>query len=376
MNRRSTQKRGKKFPRLWWVGKKYRSALLGWGLLLSIGGLGMFAGLASAEAGTVRARVIFAQEAQVTQPPVRLGDIAQVIASDPALASALAGLELSPFVPPVGQTLTYRAESLRILLRRHQERLGVDDTAVALEGAPRTEIRLRSQRVEPAALLEAVRPELEAWLNREYGAERVELSYLREPEPLEIPTGDWTAVVQTERLSGTLSDRWSVPVQVQVAGRPVETLTLALNLHAYGPIGIAKRAIHRHEALRAEDVEYVERDLTTLNGKRPLGRLVEAVGVRARRAIRAGEPFTEENVEELPLIRQGDLVTVTLEAPRFRLTMIGQALQDGRYGETIAIRNPASGKVIRGLVVQQRLARVVLPILQPSAATAQRPGRQ
>jgi flagella basal body P-ring formation protein FlgA len=159
-----------------------------------------------------------------------------------------------------------------------------------------------------------------------------------------------------------------VPVLITIDDAAVKRVTLALNLHLYATIPMANRAVHRHEALTEADVEYVEVDLTTLNGGSPIRPFAEVLGVRATREIRTGEILTNQNSETIPMIAKGDQVTIYLEAPRLSIQTVGEALQDGRYGDFIRIKNLRSKQVIQGRVVKERLVQVDLVL--PTAAHA------
>ena len=78
-----------------------------------------------------------------------------------------------------------------------------------------------------------------------------------------------------------------------------------------------------------------------------------------------GENLTDQNSETIPLIDKGDQVTILLEAPRMSITTTGEALQDGRLGDFIRIKNLMSDKVIQARVVKERLVQVDL--VQPDA---------
>jgi flagella basal body P-ring formation protein FlgA len=68
-----------------------------------------------------------------------------------------------------------------------------------------------------------------------------------------------------------------------------------------------------------------------------------------RRAL-AGTVLTETLVEATPVIRRGDLVVVVHEGPGFRVTVEGEAREDGTVGEEITIKNVESGESFTAVV--------------------------
>ena len=64
-----------------------------------------------------------------------------------------------------------------------------------------------------------------------------------------------------------------------------------------------------------------------------------------------GVPFTATSVIAPPDVRVGQSVTLVVTSERFHLTATGEALNDGRIGEAIAVRRGADGRTVRGTVI-------------------------
>ncbi len=324
-----------------------------------IGGLG----IALQAQARATATVTFHESVTVTETSVRLGDLATVETDDESLRETLEALVVGRS-PRVGHVLRLREGSVKLMLRSQRRTLGFDDSDMEFAGAKVTQVSVASQEITPQDMIDRVRP----WIDQRVGvmarAERMELEYMSSPRPIVIPAGEWDAAAPTWVPRG-VTRTLSVPVRITVDDVIVKRVTLALNLHLYAMIPVANRAIHRHEAFTEADVEYVEVDLTTLNGGSPMRPFAEVLGVQATREIRAGESLTDQNSETIPLIGKGDQVTILLEAPRMSITTTGEALQDGRLGDFIRIRNLMSEKVIQARVVKERLVQVDL--VQPDA---------
>lgn len=330
-------------------------------VLLAIGGLGIARG-AEAPKATLR----FVEDAALSGGKIRLSDVAVIESSDTDLKAKLEAMALGP-APRVGQAFTFRPESVRLLLRRDKHLLGVSDKDIAFEGSGSTRVRVESQEIEPSALLQR----LTAWIEGEaattFGAERVEVSFLTKPPKVAVPKGEWTAKPAMNRLPSRLTSILSVPVSVAVDGETFQTLTLALKLRAFATAGVVTRAIHRHETLDADAIDWKELDITTLNGEAPISESQDISGWRATRSLSVGDPLTQQSIESIPIIQKGDPITVYLEAPQLRITMAGEAQQDGRLGDVIRCLNLRSGKMIRGIVAGERLVRIDMRTLQTTA---------
>lgn len=357
----TTLRFGKKCPSETGRGKKC-PLVLG---LAGLVGLVAFGGLGIAQE-PARVTLRFRDEAVLQGGRVRLADIASVETADAAVKAELERLSLG-VSPRVGQTLSLRADGVRLLLRRDKELLNIAEKDVAFEGAAMTRVRVMSQEIESSALLDPLRRWVENAAVTTFGAERVEVEFLTTPPKVTVPKGDWTVESGLKRLPARLPAMLSMPVSVAVDGVPYQNLTLALKLRAYRTIAVATRAIHRHEELALGDIEMKETDLTTLNGETPVDSADDLLGWRATRNLSAGDPLTRENSESVPVIAKGDPITLYLEAPQMRLVLVGEAEQDGRPGDVIRCKNLRSGKTVRGVVIGERLVRVEFPAFRATS---------
>jgi flagella basal body P-ring formation protein FlgA len=63
-------------------------------------------------------------------------------------------------------------------------------------------------------------------------------------------------------------------------------------------------------------------------------------------------------VETLPTVQKGDVVLMLVESAVLKVSTIGEALESGRRGETIRIRNIASNREVRAIVVDRKTVKV------------------
>ncbi|GAB4233234.1 MAG: hypothetical protein OHK0028_08920 [Deltaproteobacteria bacterium] len=84
----------------------------------------------------------------------------------------------------------------------------------------------------------------------------------------------------------------------------------------------------------------------------------DAVGKRARWQLTGGVPIRREYLEDPAALRRGDAVTIVAESGAVRITGKGIALQAGGVGDTVLVRNVASGKETAGRLAEGRVVRV------------------
>lgn len=76
--------------------------------------------------------------------------------------------------------------------------------------------------------------------------------------------------------------------------------------------------------------------------------------VRTSRSIPAGTVITSRLVEPIPLIEAGGLVSIAIETPTVKITTSGTALDAGRIGDRIRVRNQSSGKILTATIRSMR----------------------
>ncbi len=87
-------------------------------------------------------------------------------------------------------------------------------------------------------------------------------------------------------------------------------------------------------------------------------RLEDVVGRVSRRSFAEGNPITRAALFLVPEIRKGDQIQVKVHSGATRLQVEGRAESSGSVGDTVAVRNPASGKVFRARVERAGVATV------------------
>ena len=81
------------------------------------------------------------------------------------------------------------------------------------------------------------------------------------------------------------------------------------------------------------------------------------------REIQAGVPLRSHDVRRAILVKQGQSVILTIgQSGGFAISARVEALQDGKMGEQIRLKNPESGRIITGVVTGSNTARGLLKI--------------
>ncbi|SFD92370.1 flagella basal body P-ring formation protein FlgA [Thiohalospira halophila DSM 15071] len=145
-----------------------------------------------------------------------------------------------------------------------------------------------------------------------------------------------------------LSGRATVGVQCQTPERwrvyiPVEVRHMI-------PVVVARNPIYRGETVERGDLGQESRDTSGLRG----GHFTdpgEVAGQQAERRLRPGRVISGRDVAPPILVERGARVTITAGSGGFAVSVKGEALADGRKGETIPVRNLSSEREVDAEVV-------------------------
>jgi flagella basal body P-ring formation protein FlgA len=111
---------------------------------------------------------------------------------------------------------------------------------------------------------------------------------------------------------------------------------------------VLKQGLKKGDVVTAQDVMEKETYLTGTTAY-PASR-DEVLGKRVRKDVPAGTIVTPQALEEQVLVQKGEIVNVTAENKRIAVHTSAKALDKGRMGETIRVKNLTSGKEVFGKV--------------------------
>jgi len=124
------------------------------------------------------------------------------------------------------------------------------------------------------------------------------------------------------------------------------------------PVVVALRPLARGQQLERSDLGLDKRDVGTLRSG-ALQDPEQVLGYVLKRAVPAGHTLDLRLLEAPRLVERGRRVRLIIAGQGINITMSGTALEDGALGETVRVRNPASRRVVEGIVMGP--ARVRLP---------------
>ncbi len=164
------------------------------------------------------------------------------------------------------------------------------------------------------------------------------------------------APLQTFSPNGQTT-RGHLTVGVRCEGERPWTLYVPVKLELSVEVLTAATALPRGTVLKSSDLKPIRKSITAL----PYGyyRSAEAlVGMELRRAVRAGDILSPATVAPASLVERGQELWLVAQSGTVKVSMKGEALENGAAGERIKVRNLSSQRVLEAEIIDRNYARV------------------
>lgn len=294
--------------------------------------------------------------ARVTEALVLLGDVARVEGGPKELRQQIAALDVAELTGRDELTLTAEGIALRVQLA------GVEPRQFRVVGATRALVTRAPQELSESALFEAAR---RAVLGKvPTPAEDV---VVRLAQPVAVP-GLLFSARDRVRLDAELPaaqrplGKVVLAVGVHLNDKPCEVVPVALEVLVNQELVVVKRRVEAGETLTPDllhaDRRPVDGSQNYLTPEQARG------GLKARRTLLPGQAVTAADVEAPAaeptalLIKARDPVKLVARVGPLRVTTLGEAIQDGRAGQMIRVRNVDSKSVVSGRVTDRGVVEV------------------
>ena len=174
-------------------------------------------------------------------------------------------------------------------------------------------------------------------------------------DALKFPDG----IVDYEVVAPQKWEGWGVKnisVLARQKDRLLRNIPVRVDVEALVDMVIATRQIEHGSTIAATDLA-VQKCEITQNSSLAARSIDEVVGKKARTTLRANQPVRADQVERVPLIKSGQMVTIVAESGVLKISVTGKAHSSGAEGDIIRVQNLTSlkeipAKVIDGSTVQ------------------------
>lgn len=192
----------------------------------------------------------------------------------------------------------------------------------------------------------------------QWAAKNLEIEFRRYIQP----KINWTGVTLrvTHARNADLCGMVTLKVTAIRNGQELRTFPVPVDITLYDDVVVATRRLKRKDVITAADVT-IERREVNLKKDRPFADFEEVIGNRMRRSLSSGALLTQTAIEENPLVKRGEKVTIRYQTVNLLLTALGEAIEDGWKGRSIRVKNLSSKKLITAIPVDDGVVDVLHP---------------
>ena len=191
--------------------------------------------------------------------------------------------------------------------------------------------------------------------NSPWKAENVEVRILSfQPVSLQLAPASLRVL---RPLNGVSPGQQNFLIAAENAGKEQARLWVKADVRVFEEVVVSSQPMVFNEIVTNKDVRLERRDISGLFA-RPFYRVEDVVGQQVSRSIAVNEALTQRNLDRPMIMRRGSAVVLVYETSAVRVETPGTAEENGRAGELIQVKNPTSGRLLRGRVLDGRFVRV------------------
>ncbi len=321
-------------------------------LLFMIPVLLAVSGASAASAGN--GRLHLRENVVVTSKYVRLGDLFENAGKFASIAVFRA--------PDPGKSGFVRTNRIAAAARRHGLVWRNPDKI------PRVNVARDSRLIPPERITASIQKEAAKVLGiSAANGETLRLRFNTLPKPLHLPLesgGDKLRVAKMEldEDSGRFTATLDVG-SVDISGRD---LTYTGQVARLVEIPVPGHAIKRGQIIGTSDIRWRRFDAASLPVS-PVRKAKDIIGKAARKHLQAGRPLQPHDIGPPNLVTRNKPVTIIYRQPGMTLSTRGKALANGSKGQSIAVLNVRSRRIIEAMVIAPQTVTPVQSGTQPVA---------
>jgi flagella basal body P-ring formation protein FlgA len=154
---------------------------------------------------------------------------------------------------------------------------------------------------------------------------------------------------------------WQLYIQVSMPSTAIAASSSNAATQNSGPSSrtmvVTKRLLQRGAILQPDMLEEVQASPGNADTQL-LSTVKDAHQAELTRDVAAGQPLRISDIRRAVLVKQGQVVMLSVgNSKDFQITIRMEALQDGRLGEQVRLKNPESGKQVSGVVTGPSMAK-------------------
>jgi flagella basal body P-ring formation protein FlgA len=175
-------------------------------------------------------------------------------------------------------------------------------------------------------------------------------------DALKLPDGE----IDYEIVAPQQWEGWgvvSVAVIARQKDRVVRNIPVRLDVEAMTDMAVTLRQLDHGAIISPSDLALQKREITQ-NSHFAARTTDELIGKKSRTTLRANQPVRSDQVEKVPLVKSGQMVTIIAENEFIKVSVAGKANSSGAEGDIIRVQNLTSLKEIPARIIDASTVQV------------------
>lgn len=175
-------------------------------------------------------------------------------------------------------------------------------------------------------------------------------------DTLKLPEG----IIDYEVVAPQQWEGWgsaSMAVLARQKDRMVRNIPVRVDVEARTDMVVTLKQIEHGTIINAGDLVLQNREISN-SSNRASRRIDDIIGKKARTTLKANQPVRTDQVEKVPLIKSGQMVTIIAENEVMKVSVAGKARSSGAEGDIITVQNQNSFKEIPARVLNATTVQV------------------
>lgn len=135
-------------------------------------------------------------------------------------------------------------------------------------------------------------------------------------------------------------------------GKTIKRVQISVQIRKFASVLVVTDRIARHKLLLNSMFEMKRMEITSLR-EQPVSVADTILGFRSARNLPKGKILTYGVMEQVPDIEVGREISIVFNQSGFKITVPGRAMQDGKRGEFVRVKNLTSGRIIMARVIDK-----------------------
>jgi flagella basal body P-ring formation protein FlgA len=280
----------------------------------------------------------------ISKSEVLLGDIAQISCDDANRVAELSAMKIGT-IPIPGQKMVLASRVFQ--LRIHSSGVNCDDISWTI---PNTiTINTNSQTITSEKFSQLGQEAITDQLKTQQEKREYTLEVLTVPKPMLVPMGtisyDSFLPIGLKSVVPT-----SVSIGVNIDGQPYKKALFRAQLHMYESVVVTNRVMAAGELVTPDSIHIEKKEIGALmpgyitDSKKPIGFVI-------KRMTNRGTVLEDSMLDKPVIIKSGSTIHIKAIVGDASVQTQGVALQDGKEGQVIRVRNTGTKKIISGTVI-------------------------